>query len=195
LFVVKSFRPRESIGTLWRDGRAAEGACLENMFGSHQRGFESHSLRWELQVCMLTGFQVAQRTCQHSNLKTFNPNLGRCQSGRMGPPAKRLRALNVLRGFESLPSRRVWLASAGHPDSGVHSSKRACSSGDRALGCGPKGRRFESCQAYHDSPPGLRRAVFTSGGLIWRSLVERHWYTSQVWRGVRVVEGAALEKR
>src|SRR5215510_13715879 len=31
--------------TLWRDGRAAEGACLENMFGSHQRGFESHSLR------------------------------------------------------------------------------------------------------------------------------------------------------
>ena len=29
----------------WRDGRAAEGACLENMFGSHQRGFESHSLR------------------------------------------------------------------------------------------------------------------------------------------------------
>lgn len=30
---------------LWRDGRAAEGACLENMFGSHQRGFESHSLR------------------------------------------------------------------------------------------------------------------------------------------------------
>ena len=45
LFMVKSFRPRESIGTLWRDGRAAEGACLENMFGSHQRGFESHSLR------------------------------------------------------------------------------------------------------------------------------------------------------
>src|SRR6266540_2209479 len=38
-------RPPRSIGTLWRDGRAAEGACLENMFGSHQRGFESHSLR------------------------------------------------------------------------------------------------------------------------------------------------------
>src|SRR5688500_15688971 len=43
--MVKSFRPLESVGTLWRDGRAAEGACLENMFGSHQRGFESHSLR------------------------------------------------------------------------------------------------------------------------------------------------------
>jgi hypothetical protein len=28
----------------------AEGACLENMFGSHQRGFESHSLRWELMI-------------------------------------------------------------------------------------------------------------------------------------------------
>ncbi len=28
----------------------------------------------------------------------------------------------------------------------------ACSSGDRALGCGPKGRRFESCQAYHSRP-------------------------------------------
>ncbi len=33
------------IAVAWRDGRAAEGACLENMFGSHQRGFESHSLR------------------------------------------------------------------------------------------------------------------------------------------------------
>src|SRR5574339_67677 len=37
-------------GPLWRDGRAAEGACLENMFGESQRGFESHSLRCELQV-------------------------------------------------------------------------------------------------------------------------------------------------
>ena len=35
----------QATGVLWRDGRAAEGACLENMFGSHQRGFESHSLR------------------------------------------------------------------------------------------------------------------------------------------------------
>ena len=35
----------DACGALWRDGRAAEGACLENMFGSHQRGFESHSLR------------------------------------------------------------------------------------------------------------------------------------------------------
>jgi hypothetical protein len=35
----------EKYGMIWRDGRVAEGACLENMFGSHQRGFESHSLR------------------------------------------------------------------------------------------------------------------------------------------------------
>jgi hypothetical protein len=34
-----------------------------------------------------------------------NDILGRCQRGRMGPPAKRLRADKVLRGFESLPSR------------------------------------------------------------------------------------------
>ena len=33
------------IAFAWRGGRAAEGACLENMFGSHQRGFESHPLR------------------------------------------------------------------------------------------------------------------------------------------------------
>src|SRR5215210_2960446 len=41
------------------------------------------------------GFQVAQGTCQHSNLKTFKQNLGRCQSGRMGPPAKRLPGRNL----------------------------------------------------------------------------------------------------
>jgi hypothetical protein len=34
----------------WRDGRAAEGACLENMFGESQRGFESHSLRLTIRV-------------------------------------------------------------------------------------------------------------------------------------------------
>jgi hypothetical protein len=53
--MVKSRPLPKYVGTLWRDGRAAEGACLENMFGSHQRGFESHSLRHELQVSMLTG--------------------------------------------------------------------------------------------------------------------------------------------
>ncbi len=51
-------RAGASVEILWRDGRAAEGACLENMFGESQRGFESHSLRCKLQVCMLTGFQV-----------------------------------------------------------------------------------------------------------------------------------------
>ncbi len=40
-----SVRMYGKIAVAWRDGRAAEGACLENMFGSHQRGFESHSLR------------------------------------------------------------------------------------------------------------------------------------------------------
>ena len=44
-FMVKFCPPPKNIGATWRDGRAAEGACLENMFGSHQRGFESHSLR------------------------------------------------------------------------------------------------------------------------------------------------------
>ena len=31
------------------------------------------------------------------------------------------------------------------------------------MGCGPKGRRFESCQAYPDLPPGEVRAVFVFG--------------------------------
>jgi hypothetical protein len=35
----------ETQRNFWRDDRAAEGACLENMFGESQRGFESHSLR------------------------------------------------------------------------------------------------------------------------------------------------------
>ena len=48
--------------------------------------------------------------------------------------------------------------------SGVKSALRACSSGDRALGCGPKGRRFESCQAYPERPPGVSRAVLLSAG-------------------------------
>ena len=89
LFMVKSFRPRESIGTLWRDGRAAEGACLENMFGSHQRGFESHSLRQNKYLVVTTLVVHKER------LKSLQRNnLGRCQSGRMGPPAKRLPGRN-----------------------------------------------------------------------------------------------------
>ena len=65
LFMVKSFRPRESIGTLWRDGRAAEGACLENMFGSHQRGFESHSLRLGLHDRMSKCLKVCLALVAH----------------------------------------------------------------------------------------------------------------------------------
>ncbi len=88
--------------------------------------------------------------------------LGRCQSGRTGPPAKRLRALNVLRGFESLPSRRT-AAVRRETRRLVQCAQRACSSGDRALGCGPKGRRFESCQAYQLHRLGLLlRPVFVS---------------------------------
>ena len=58
---------------------------------------------------------------------------------------------------------------------------RACSSGDRALGCGPKGRRFESCQAYPDSPPGIRRAVLLSATVDLAAICARpRWYTSRV---------------
>ena len=35
----------------------------------------------------------------------FNICLGRCQSGRMGPPAKWLSGQSLDRGFESLPPR------------------------------------------------------------------------------------------
>ena len=63
------------------------------------------------------------------------------------------------------------------------------------MGCGPKGRRFESCQAYLKLaaryPPGgfaIRTAVPAPSAAT--ALV---YFTS--WRGVRVVEGAALEKR
>ena len=108
--MVKSHPPpRENVGTLWRDGRAAEGACLENMFGSHQRGFESHSLRSPSIV--VTTSVVHGRSdyicliCHElpSNSKitggarevaTTSKYLGRCQSGRMGPPAKRLPGRN-----------------------------------------------------------------------------------------------------
>ena len=107
-------------------------------------------------------------------------HLGRCQSGRMGPPAKRLSAENALRGFESLPSRPGRPATAGRCLSGVKCAIRACSSGDRALGCGPKGRRFESCQAYPDSPPGNRRAVLLSPPPFRRRLRGPRWYTTQV---------------
>lgn len=39
----------------------------------------------------------------------------------------------------------------------------ARSSGDRAFGCGPKGRRFESCRAYICKP----RAFFARGFFVW----------------------------
>src|SRR5512133_867159 len=87
--MLKHFINHTSVGTSWRDGRAAEGACLENMFGSHQRGFESHSLRH-------TSIQVVTSSIVHSKVIKIatTQNLGRCQSGRMGPPAKRLPGRN-----------------------------------------------------------------------------------------------------
>ena len=57
---------RVRMQSLWRDGRAVEGACLENRYRETYRGFEPHFLRWVLTTVYL----------------------GRCQSGRMGPPAK-----------------------------------------------------------------------------------------------------------
>ena len=54
----------------WRDGRAAEGACLENMFGSHQRGFESHSLR--LTHSVVTTLVV----CKEKRLKSLLQFIG-----------------------------------------------------------------------------------------------------------------------
>ncbi|MEN9561880.1 MAG: hypothetical protein RIR73_124 [Chloroflexota bacterium] len=51
--MVKSLPPLTKVRFLWRDGRAAEGACLENMFGESQRGFESHSLRLTIRVSAL----------------------------------------------------------------------------------------------------------------------------------------------
>ena len=49
-------------------------------------------------------------------------------------------------GVQSKPRSRL----ARQPQTGhaiYHHSSRACSSVDRALGSGPKGRRFESCRA------------------------------------------------
>src|SRR5512142_3317318 len=87
--MVKSLPPT-NVGTLWRDGRAAEGACLENMFGESQRGFESHSLR---QTILDLRFWISDCQSKIVNLKS-KIELGRCQSGRMGPPAKRLPGRN-----------------------------------------------------------------------------------------------------
>ncbi len=66
--MVKSRALLKNIGTLWRDGRAAEGACLENMFGSHQRGFKSHSLRQT--NMMIDGFRFMIDDEKINNLKT-----------------------------------------------------------------------------------------------------------------------------
>ena len=111
-FMVKSrpqflayfrFKTRRSI---WRDGRAAEGACLENMFGTSQRGFESHSLRSKLQVGMLTGFQVTKhvnvQTRKLSNLIWGGARVvewGRLLSGYWGEI--------LSRRFESCPPRHT----------------------------------------------------------------------------------------
>ncbi len=48
------------------------------------------------------------------------------------------------------------------------------------MGCGPKGRRFESCQAYPDAPPGNRRAVLLFRPPFCGRAARMGWYTSQV---------------
>ena len=63
--MVKSLPPLKHAGALWRDGRAAEGACLENMFGSHQRGFESHSLRHNIDGFGLTIYDKLKSQIQN----------------------------------------------------------------------------------------------------------------------------------
>ncbi len=92
--MVKSRPPPKYHGTFGRDGRAAEGACLENMFG-RKPNVGSNPTPSALSYRLACGkvFRLC-RTCQHSNLKTFKLNPGRCQSGRMGPPAKRLLGRN-----------------------------------------------------------------------------------------------------
>ena len=72
---------------------------------------------------------------------------------------------------------------------------RACSSGDRALGCGPKGRRFNSCQAYRAPSAHAEGAFSFPIGTVGRWPGERPVCYTGRRRGVRVVDGAALEKR
>ncbi len=52
----------------WRDGRAAEGACLENMLGSHLRGFESHSLRHQQVMEQFISFWGGARAAEWARL-------------------------------------------------------------------------------------------------------------------------------
>ena len=59
---------------------------------------------------------------------------GRCQSGRMGPPAKRLKGQKLFRGFESHPPRLLVL------------SRALVAQWIRAPPCGGGGHRFESCR-------------------------------------------------
>lgn len=77
----------------------------------------------------------------------------------------------------------------------VQQAECARSSGDRAFGCGPKGRGFKSLRAY------LRRPSLCEGFCVPANLLTtvigalfRVRYTSRR-RGVRVVEGADLENR
>jgi hypothetical protein len=70
--------------------------------------------------------------------------------------AKPLKGVNLFRGFESLPLRH---RSARDRVTGARSSV------DRALGCGPKGRRFESSRARQhlstkEAPAGASRRVW-----------------------------------
>jgi hypothetical protein len=97
----------------WRDGRVDDGDGLENRCGRKVTG--------------------------GSNPSPSAVTLGRCQRGRLGPPAKRLRG-------QKAPSRvRI-------PASPLSPSARACSSMDRAPLYESEGCGFESRQARQIRP-------------------------------------------
>ena len=100
--MVKSRPPPENFGNLWRDGRAAEGACLENMFGSHQRGFESHSLRHTIDELRLQIYDYNRKS-----------NWGGARVVEWGRLLSGFRGEILGRRFESCPPRHKEHALAG----------------------------------------------------------------------------------
>ena len=89
----------------------------------------------------------------------IGPGQERSHSGLVRRFAKPLKGVNLFRGFESLPLRH---RSDSRTDRAAAFDPGARSSVDRALGCGPKGRRFESSRARHSSL--VRRALVPRPG-------------------------------
>jgi hypothetical protein len=79
--MVKSLPPPTKVGFPWRDGRAAEGACLENMFGESQRGFESHSLRLAIDVSeIMVTISIVKRTWGGARVAEWARLLSECRA-------------------------------------------------------------------------------------------------------------------